>query len=88
MTYQSPALSATLGLLTERAISALVRRRSILSDERRRSSWTSSEMADLLASHGFQVRRDDDLLSLAKVIGSPVRVRRSLRAGRLAVADR
>lgn len=53
-----------------------------------RSSWTPAAMADLLRRHGFAVHRDDDLLSLARALPIPVHQRRSLQAGRVAVADR
>jgi hypothetical protein len=45
-------------------------------------------MAKLLASHGFSVNQDDDLLTLAEDLSIPVRQRRSLQAGRVAIADR
>jgi hypothetical protein len=45
-------------------------------------------MRDLLAGQGFAVARDDDLLSIAEGLRTPVRNRRSLRVGHIAVADR
>jgi hypothetical protein len=45
-------------------------------------------MRDLLSGQGFAVVRDDHLLSVADRLGMPVRNRRSLRIGRVAVADR
>ena len=86
--YQSPALSAAVGRLAARAMTALARRPSPWATEPRRSSWTPTAMRELLAVHGFTVRRDDDLLTLAEGMNLPVRQRRSLRTGRVAVADR
>jgi|SRR5947207_4918148 len=88
VSYQSPALSAVLGRLVERAIAAIARRSSLLADEPRRSAWTPDQMAELLAGHGYPVSRDDDLLTIAQSLGVPVRIRRSLRAGRIAIAVR
>jgi hypothetical protein len=41
-----------------------------------------------LVRHGFNVVTDDDLLTLAATLPMPVRQRRSLSNGRVAVADR
>src|SRR2546430_1210716 len=49
--YQSPVLSAAFGRLAARAMTALARRRSPWSDEPRRSSWTPTAMAELLAGY-------------------------------------
>lgn len=86
--YQSPALSAALGRLAARAMTAAARRRSPWADEPRRSSWTPAAMSQLLAGHGFDLNRDDDLLTLAQDLTIPVRQRRSLQTGRVAIADR
>jgi hypothetical protein len=45
-------------------------------------------MRALLAGHGFIVSHDQDLCTLAEQLRIPVRQRRSLRTGRVAVADR
>ena len=86
--YQSPALSAALGRLAARAMTAAARRRSPWAAEPRRSSWTPAAMSQLLAGHGFDLNRDDDLLTLAQDLTIPVRQRRSLQTGRVAIADR
>jgi methyltransferase (TIGR00027 family) len=86
--YQSPALSAALGRLAARAMTAAARRRSPWADEPRGSSWTPAAMSQLLAGHGFGLNRDDDLLTLAQDLASPVRQRRSLQTGRVATAHR
>lgn len=86
--YQAPSLSAFLGLRLVRALAALTRQRSLWADEPLRSAWTPRAMAGLLATYGFQVISDDDLLAFAYALPMPVRVSRSLKAARLAVADR
>ncbi len=86
--YQSPALAAVFGRLAARAMTAIARQRSPWADEPRRSSWTPAAMADLLTGYGFRINRDDDLMSLAQELSVRVRQRRSLRTGRVAIADR
>ena len=86
--YQSPAVSAALGRLVARAMTAVARRPSPWAREPRRSSWTPAAMRAQLVRHGFNVVTDDDLLTLAATLPMPVRQRRSLGNGRVAVADR
>jgi methyltransferase (TIGR00027 family) len=86
--YQSPALSATLGRLAARAMTAMARRRSPWADEPRRSSWTPTAMSALLAGYGFRINRDDDLLTVAENLPVRVRQRRSLQTGHVTIADR
>lgn len=86
--YQSPAMSAAGGRLVARAMTALAGRSSPWAREPRRSSWTPAAMRELLTGHGFTVVRDDDLLTLAEQLRVPAKQRRSLRNGRVAVADR
>ena len=86
--YQSPAVSAAVGRLVARAMTAVARRPSPWAGEPRRSSWTPAAMRAQLVRHGFNVISDDDLLTLAAALPMPVRQRRSLRNGRVAVADR
>ena len=45
-------------------------------------------MAELVAGHGFSVRSDGDLLTVAAELGLAVKNQRSVRIGRVAVADR
>lgn len=45
-------------------------------------------MAGLLARHGFAVGHDEHLLDTARRLGTPLRHARSLRHGRVTVADR
>jgi methyltransferase (TIGR00027 family) len=86
--YQSPSLLAALGRLAARAMTAIVRERSPWADEPVRSSWTATAISKLLARQGFRITWDADLLSLAEDLGVPVRQRRSLGNGRVAIADR
>ena len=86
--YQSPSVTAWLGRLAARAVAALSRRPDVFRYERRRSAWTSSAMSSLLRRHGLLLVQDDDLLTWAGRLGTSVRHVRSLRNGRVAVADR
>jgi len=85
--YSTPMLSAVAGRLVARTMSGLARRPSLWRGEPRRSSWTPKSMADLLTAHGFTTRTDVDLLTVAERLPMPVRQRRSLRNGRVAVAE-
>lgn len=86
--YQAPALSARIGRRLAGLLATLALRADPLALEPQRSAWTPAAMRDLLASQGFAVARDDDLLSIAEGLRTPVRNRRSLRVGHIAVADR
>jgi methyltransferase (TIGR00027 family) len=86
--YQVPSVSAWLGRLLARGLAMISRRPDPLRREPRRSAWTPSAMQSLLSAHGLQVVRDDDLLTSAQRLGLPVRRPGSLRAGRVAVADK
>ena len=57
-----------------------------LTDEPWRSSWTPDSMRGLLARHGFVVRSDEDLSSVAARVTSPTTNRRSIGTGRVAIA--
>lgn len=84
--YQSPSWVAALG----RRVAGLAARAAglddPLTDEPWRSSWTPDRMRGLLARHGFIVRSDEDLASVAARIDSPTTNRRSIGTGRVAVA--
>jgi O-methyltransferase involved in polyketide biosynthesis len=86
--YQAPALSATAGRRLAGVLAALAGRADPVANERQRSSWTPAAMSALLAGQSFVVVRDDDLLTIAERLRIPVRNRRSLRVGHIAVADR
>jgi O-methyltransferase involved in polyketide biosynthesis len=84
--YQVPSRVATLGRWAAVLAGRLFRVDPFTADEPWRSLWTPSDLARLLADHGFATRRDVDLFEVAEDIGSPTRQRRSLRNGRVAVA--
>jgi methyltransferase (TIGR00027 family) len=87
VTYQAPGLTAALGNVLMPVVMLLARRTDPLSDEPRRSAFTPSDMAAGLARHRLGVAQDVDLLTVAAGLGMAVRHPRSLRLGRLAVAD-
>jgi O-methyltransferase involved in polyketide biosynthesis len=82
--YQAPSL---LGDLTRKVIGVVVRRASPWAAEPWRSAWTPAAMSRLLATHGFAVRRDHDLLVTATALGVRPNQATSLRNGRVALAD-
>ena len=47
----------------------------------------STGVNTLLREHGFTVRHDDDLVSLATTLRMPIRRRGSLENSRIAIAD-
>jgi len=85
--YQHPAVSARLGRLLMLTVTTLARHPYPLAGEPRRSTWTPAAMRGLLGGHGFTVTSDEDLLSLAGRLPIEVRHHRSMRAGRVLVAD-
>jgi methyltransferase (TIGR00027 family) len=87
VSYQAPGFSVTLGRLAARALTVVARRPDPLGHEPRRSSWTPGAMRQMLVAHGLVVTDDDDLLTLAEHISWATKQRRSLRAGRIAVAS-
>lgn len=86
--YQSPALATTVGWMVARTMNLLARQPDVLAGEPRRSAWTAAAMRELLAEHGFTVASDEDLLAVAARLSVSVTHPRSLRNGRVAVADR
>jgi methyltransferase (TIGR00027 family) len=84
--YQTPSFTAGLGRQAVRTATSLARRPSVWTDEPRRSSWTPAAMRSLLATIGFPPEADDDLLTIAGRLRLPVRQRRSLSNGRVAIA--
>lgn len=86
--YQVPAVSDVVGRIAARIMLVMSGQRSLWADEPRRSAWTPVAMAGLLSRNGFTVVRDDSLLTLAERVGLPLRLRRSLQNGHVAVADR
>jgi methyltransferase (TIGR00027 family) len=86
--YQSPSLVATVGRRVAGLAARLSKAEDPLAGEPWRSLWTPQRMREQLARHGFVVRTDEDLLTVAARIGAPVTNRRSIGNGRVAVAAR
>ncbi|WP_203727956.1 class I SAM-dependent methyltransferase [Paractinoplanes durhamensis] len=82
--YQAPSLLAGV---TRKVIGAAARKVNPWAAEPWRSTWRPTAMAHLLASNGFAVRRDHDLLVTATALGVRPRQSVSLRNGRVALAD-
>lgn len=86
--YQSPTPAVILGRRLARAMRLLSRSPDPMAREPWRSTWTPANMRDLLARHGFEVVSDTDLLTVAEALTIPARNSRSLRSGRVLIADR
>ncbi|WP_262284030.1 class I SAM-dependent methyltransferase [Micromonospora sp. MA102] len=86
--YQSPAVSATLGRVVARLLTASAGRSSVWANEPWRSTWTPAALAALLTRQGYRVTREESLLDTARTLALPVSRARSLRHGRVLVADR
>lgn len=86
--YQARSLAVLAGRAFSIVMAAVSRQPNPLRGEPWRSTWTPATMEALLAGPGLRVERDDDLLTLAHQLGTPATHRRSLRDGRVAVADR
>jgi methyltransferase (TIGR00027 family) len=86
--YQEPSVRAAVGRLAAQAMRRLAGQPDLWGAEPRRSSWTPSTMGALLAGHGLHVVSDVDLVTVAHRLSVPVTHVRSLRSGRVAVADR
>lgn len=85
--YHVPALVPALGRVFARVLAATAGQRSLWADEPRRSAWTPAAMGEVLTGQGFQVVSDEDVLTVAQRIAMPVRLGRSLRTARVAIAD-
>ncbi|KLL09918.1 MULTISPECIES: class I SAM-dependent methyltransferase [Protofrankia] len=88
VTYQSPSLSTAVGRVAAGAMTLVARQPRPWAAEPRRSSWTAAAMRALLTSHRFPVAADNDLFTVAAGLPVEVKQHRSLRSGRIAVADR
>jgi methyltransferase (TIGR00027 family) len=86
--YQTPSRLAMAARALARALMVVTGKRDPMAGEPRRSSWTPQAMSALLTRHGFNVVADDNLYDLGKGLPLDLRRRRSLGAGRVAVADR
>ncbi|MFH8340846.1 class I SAM-dependent methyltransferase [Streptomyces sp. AM6-12] len=81
--YQTPSLKVAAGRLLARLLGD-----SVTAGEPWRSLWQPARMAVLLGAYGLRVTSDDDLLAVARSLGTPSRSRTSLASGRVAVAER
>ena len=85
--YQQPSPVSVLGRYAAWASTALARRPHPMAAEPWRSLWTPAAMHRLLTRHGFTVRSDEDLLTVAARLAFDAGQRRSTRTGRVLVAD-
>jgi methyltransferase (TIGR00027 family) len=83
--YQSPSAMARIGRLAARLLAG---GRSALAGEPWRSSWKPYQMETAMRRYGFDLVRDEDLHTVARRLDLPVDRTRSLRSGRVAIADR
>ena len=86
--YQAPSLAATFGRPLGRLISRLARAEDPMRSEPWRSTWTPTQMSNLLLSNGFLPEHDEGLLEVAQRLGSPTKGRRSIAGGRVVRAAR
>ncbi|MFI5893442.1 class I SAM-dependent methyltransferase [Actinoplanes sp. NPDC051513] len=83
--YQAPSL---LNDMIRKSMSAVFRKSGPWAGEPWRSAWSPAAMSRLLATHGFAVRDDNDLLTIATTLGVRLSQRSSLKNSRVAVAAR
>ncbi|WP_030439095.1 class I SAM-dependent methyltransferase [Actinoplanes subtropicus] len=83
--YQLPTL---IGDAVRKVIGWVAGRQNPWATEPWRSAWSVQAMSRLLALHGFAVRSDQDLLSIADDLGVRLGQRNSMRNSRVAVAER
>lgn len=86
VSYQARSWSAALGRRVFGLVAALARFDNPLVREPWRSTWTPRALGELLGRSGFRVSTDEDLLTIARRLGSPTAQRGSLANGRVAVA--
>ncbi|GAA4590757.1 methyltransferase (TIGR00027 family) [Actinoplanes octamycinicus] len=85
--YQARSAKARLGRLVVQGMARLAGRANPWAAEPWRSTWPPAAMARLLSRHGFTVRRDDHLRTLATGMLDGRSDTVSFRSGRVAVAD-
>lgn len=86
--YQVRSALVVVGRQVGRLAARILRVDNPLADEPWLSLFTPTAMHELLSGCGLTVEQDDDLLTLARQIGSPTTRRRSLGNGRVLVARR
>jgi hypothetical protein len=65
----------------------LAGREDMWANEPNRSTWKPASLASLLARNGYQVVRDDNLITIADALGVSATHRRSLGGSRVLIAD-
>ena len=88
ISYQARSWRTAMLRKLMRVVFRVARQRDPLAGEPWRSWWTPQSMRRLLAPHGFEVERDDDLLTLSAGLDLPAGRESSLRNGRIVVATR
>lgn len=88
VSYQSRSVAALVMRRLMRGVMRVSGQADPLAGEPWRSTWSSTAMRSLLSDNGFDVRSDDDLLTLAAGLGLPPEGNASLRNGRVALAVR
>lgn len=89
--YQVRSAGAGVGRFVARLMMRLARTPDPWHDEPHRSRWTPGSLTSLLASHGFDTLRDQDLLQLSAPMGlldSGDKMRTSLLSGHVLLANR
>lgn len=87
ITYPTPSTLNILGRKALRLLLTVSRRRDPLAHEPFRSSWTPQRLQTLLATQGFDVTTDMDMLTIARDLEIPVQRERFLSTGRVTIAD-
>ncbi|WP_026342876.1 class I SAM-dependent methyltransferase [Nocardia sp. BMG111209] len=87
-TYPLPSRLAAIGRLGMRVYSMLSGDRDPLANEPHISTWTTGEMAAILAGHGWTVTADHDLYEASRTLGIPASRSRFVGDSRVVVADR
>ncbi len=88
ITYSTPSRTASFGRKALQAMLTLARRGNPLQHEPQRSTWRPEQWRDLLGDRGFVITDDQDLLSIAELLGMTIRRREFLALGHCVVADR
>jgi methyltransferase (TIGR00027 family) len=86
--YQERSLMTKIMRRLMRLVMRVARQPDPMAGEPWRSTWTPDGMRDLLDEHGFDVRSDQNLMTLAVGMALPADNEGSLRNGRVAVAFR
>jgi methyltransferase (TIGR00027 family) len=86
--YQDRSVAAWTLRAVMRLVLRVARQPDPMAGERWLSLWSPAQMRTMLADNGFEVTRDDDLLTLSSGLDLPMDNVPSLRNGRVALAVR